>query len=135
VRAFLDTNVLVAAFLTEGACRRVVAEAIAGRFEAWVSEQVLEELERALRRGMRVPSSEAAQARILVRSLSRVAPVPPEVARVCRDSDDDRILAGAQTVRSEVLVTGDKDLLALRPIEGIAILTPADFLRRLGGRA
>ncbi len=133
MRAFLDANVLVAAFLTEGTCRRVVAEAIAGRFEAWVSGQVLEELGKALRREARVPSSTAAQAEVVVRAISRVAPAPREVTRVCRDADDDWIVAAAQGAGSEVLVSGDKDLLALRAIEGMEVLSPAAFLRRLAG--
>jgi predicted nucleic acid-binding protein len=35
--------------------------------------------------------------------------------------------------RADAIVTGDKDLLTLHPFRGIAILTPADYLKT--GRA
>jgi putative PIN family toxin of toxin-antitoxin system len=52
----------------------------------------------------------------------------------CRDPKDDKFLELAVAATAEVIVTGDADLLALHPFRGIAILTPAHFLRReVGG--
>lgn len=50
--------------------------------------------------------------------------------RVCRDPRDDKFLELAVDGRAGVIITGDNDLLALHPFQGIQILTPADFLRR-----
>ena len=47
-----------------------------------------------------------------------------------RDPKDDRFLEAAVNGRADVLVTGDKDLLALHPFRGIAILTPASYVDR-----
>lgn len=46
---------------------------------------------------------------------------------VCRDPDDDFILATAVTGRADCLVTGDKDLLVIRRYETVEIVRPADF--------
>jgi predicted nucleic acid-binding protein len=49
-------------------------------------------------------------------------PVP-----VCRDPDDDNILAAARTAECVAIVTGDKDLTDLKQYEGVRILTPSEF--------
>ena len=50
----------------------------------------------------------------------------------CRDPDDDKFLAAAVLGEADCIVTGDRDLLALDPFEGVAIATPRDFLSTLG---
>jgi putative PIN family toxin of toxin-antitoxin system len=46
----------------------------------------------------------------------------------CRDPRDDKFLEVAVHGRADILVTGDADLLALHPFQGVAILSPAGFL-------
>ena len=46
---------------------------------------------------------------------------------VCRDPEDDAILACALEARVDYLVTGDEDLLELKVFKGIRIVTPRDF--------
>lgn len=50
--------------------------------------------------------------------------------RACRDPDDDKFLAVAVNGRAAFIVTGDRDLLDMHPFAGIAIVTPADYLRQ-----
>ena len=47
--------------------------------------------------------------------------------KVCRDPDDDHILAAAVNAECDFLVTGDKDLLALKKFAGMKIVTPREF--------
>ena len=53
------------------------------------------------------------------------------IVRACRDPRDDKFLEAAVNGRADFVITGDKDLLALQPFAGIAIVTPADYLRSL----
>ena len=53
-----------------------------------------------------------------------VAGVPP---KICRDADDDFILAAAVKAGCDYLVTGDKDLLVLKKVSGLNIVTPREF--------
>jgi len=46
----------------------------------------------------------------------------------CRDSRDDKFLELAVDGKADLIITGDLDLLALNPFEGIAIVTASDFL-------
>ena len=47
-----------------------------------------------------------------------------------RDRKDDKFLELAVNGNAALIITGDKDLLALDPFQGIAIITPASFLKR-----
>jgi len=55
--------------------------------------------------------------------------VPESDEALVRDDSDRVVLRGARTGRSDLLVTGDKDLLEAG-IEDPAVITPADYLRR-----
>jgi putative PIN family toxin of toxin-antitoxin system len=54
----------------------------------------------------------------------------PAPIRACRDPRDDKFLEVAVHGRANLIVTGDEDLLAMNPFQGIAILTPAEYLGR-----
>lgn len=52
---------------------------------------------------------------------------------VCRDVDDDVVLATAVAAGAAMIVTGDQDLLVIGQYAGIDILSPREFLGRLSG--
>jgi uncharacterized protein len=56
-------------------------------------------------------------------------PPPPHPA-VCRDPDDDYLVALARAALVDALVTGDRDLLELEDI-GVAVITPRELVERL----
>lgn len=60
--------------------------------------------------------------------------IPRVRVAVCSDPDDNRILECALEAEAQVIVTGDTDLLRLNPYEGIAIVSPAAFLRQYTGK-
>lgn len=49
----------------------------------------------------------------------------------CRDPKDDKFLSLGINGKATHIVTGDADLLALHPFQGIQILTPVMFLETL----
>ena len=57
----------------------------------------------------------------------------PEIGAVCRDPNDDHVVATALAVNADVIVTGEKDLLALSQYRSIRILTARALLTELGG--
>jgi putative PIN family toxin of toxin-antitoxin system len=46
----------------------------------------------------------------------------------CRDPKDNKFLALALAAEADLIISSDHDLLVLNPWNGIAILTPAEFL-------
>jgi putative PIN family toxin of toxin-antitoxin system len=53
--------------------------------------------------------------------------------QACRDPNDDKFLDVAVNGGADVLITGDADLLALNPYEGIPIITAVDYLAKVRG--
>jgi predicted nucleic acid-binding protein len=56
-----------------------------------------------------------------------------EEITACRDAKDDKFLSLAVSGSASHIVSGDRDLLLLHPLRGIAIVTPQAFLAQLAG--
>ena len=130
MKVFLDTNVLASAATTRGLCADVLREVFA-RHEFLLSDQVLSELGRVLKLKFGEPEELIDSFLwLLQQDTVRVEPaVLPQVE--LGDKDDLGILGAALQGEAEVLVTGDKELLALGRVESLAILSPRQFWERL----
>jgi putative PIN family toxin of toxin-antitoxin system len=130
VRAVFDTNILVAAFVTEGICSKILIRGRKKQFPLIVCPVIFQEFERVLIKKFFATRNEARSALQIVseaiHSVSVVRP-SPLVKYVCRDPDDDAILACALEAGADYLVTGDVDLLELKTFKGIRIVTPRNF--------
>jgi putative PIN family toxin of toxin-antitoxin system len=129
MRVVLDTNVLVSAFIARGACSEVF-ERVITEHQLIVSPWILDELERVLVKKLAMDPGRCGRLMELVRRSGELVDPPPLSLPVCRDSDDDNVLALALTGTAECLVTGDDDLLVLETFEGIPIILPREFLSR-----
>ena len=128
MRVVFDTNVLIAAFLTEGVCSILLVRARRGECELILSTDIIREFERILRKKFSLSQSEISDVRkVLAEATREVCQLVNPIAPVCRDPDDDRILACAREAHAEYLVTGDEDLLVLKRYGTIRIVTPRDF--------
>lgn len=128
MRAVLGTNVLVAAFAAEGICSKILTRGRKRQFHLIASPIILQEFDRVLIKKFSATRNEARSAlRIVSEAIHSVVCPSQSVQSVCRDPDDDAILACALEARADYLVTGDVDLLQLKVFKGIRILTPRDF--------
>lgn len=125
----LDTNVLVAALVAEGLCREVVHRVVRLRCVT-TSRPLLDELDATLQRKFKVTPATAAFLTAFRELVRVVEPATLEQA-VCRDPDDDVVLATAIAARANLIVTGDDDLLVLGTYAGIAIVSPRRLLEVL----
>jgi putative PIN family toxin of toxin-antitoxin system len=86
---------------------------------------ILDELEAVLVETCGWAIDRAAALRAELEAIADVV-TPDEVPRVCRDPDDDQILAIAITGSADALVTGDADLLVLGAHGSVNITSVAD---------
>jgi len=130
VKIVFDTNVLFAAFVTHGVCAGLYEECLScGRIV--VSRFILEELREKLLVKAKLGLSEVRDVLAAVRADAEIVETQLLAAPVCRDAEDDEILATALAAKADALVTGDKDLLVLGWHEGVPILTPREGLELL----
>jgi putative PIN family toxin of toxin-antitoxin system len=132
VRVVFDTNVLYSALTAKGFCEEIVDEAAGPCSIVW-SKPLQQELESLLARRHKIgPATRLAlEAYADVCEFVEPRPLP---SRVCRHKDDDVVLATALAGKARVIVTGNKDLLALKRFRGIRILLPRQFLEFLDRR-
>ena len=128
MRAVFDTNVLLAAFLTEGVCEKLLTRARKNHFDLITCPFILREFERILLKKFSATKQEKETALALIAEASLDMVDPSETpSGACRDRDDDNVLACAMEAAAEYLVTGDKDLLHMKTFKGIRIVTPREF--------
>ena len=126
MRVCLDTNVLVSAFAARGLCADVMRCVLANH-ELIVPAIVLTELERALRTKLKLPGGHIADILAFLRDY-RADPAPAPIPRLkIQDSNDRLIIASALATHAGILVTGDQELVALRSVNALRILSPRGF--------
>jgi len=136
--AVVDASVLVSAFLFPGSIPgRVLKLAGQGAFAMHLTPLLLEETRTALlsaRLRDAYGHDEAAVAAWCadVQEAGNVFDGKlPDIGPACRDPNDDHVIATALAVNAGIIVTGDKDLLALDQFRTVRILTARDFLAEL----
>lgn len=134
MRIVLDANVLVSALISSaGAPAQIVAYWREDKFEVAISTPILHELDRVLhyprlQEHYHLPEKRIRRfLRLLARQAVAVAP-PQSVTVIELDPDDNRYLECAVAAEAEVIVSGDRHLLALGEYQGIQILSPAGFV-------
>lgn len=131
-RIVVDTNVLISRLLLPDSIPgRAVRKAV-DIGQLLVSEGTMAELADVAGRAKFDPYLSIADRQEFIRLLGRIAEMVPilRVVHACRDPRDDKFLEAAVNGRADLILTGDRDLLALDPFLGIAILSPGAYLAR-----
>jgi putative PIN family toxin of toxin-antitoxin system len=141
-RAVIDTNVWASAVLNPaGLPARILEAFLTERFLLVTSEPLLAELTDVLRRPRiarryRISEEDVAELVALLRGQAVLVEVRGDV-KLCRDPDDDVVIATALRGGANALVTRDEDLSRVPELEsalrqlGIAIFTVQRFLHLL----
>src|SRR4030042_825208 len=128
MKAVFDTNVLIAAFLTDGICTKLLTRARRRDFNLILCDGILQEFKRVLKKKFATSPHETSEAlTILSEATQEILGQTDSIVPICRDLDDDLILACAKDAVADYIVTGDEDLLVLKNYEGIKITNPREF--------
>lgn len=130
MRLVFDTNVFVSALLLPDSKPRKALDLALLEGKVLLSFAVLAEVYEVLSRKQFRRYVDEEGIRTFMAALSREAQwIDVDVQiKACRDSKDDKFLELAVSGHATHVVTGDSDLLALNPFQGIQIISPQVFL-------
>ncbi len=126
MKVVLDSNVLVAAFATHGVCNEIFEYCLRNT-SILCSDFITSEVERILLHKIKTPAKKSSE---IIQYLKVHAKwVAPEIENVetLRDPNDQMIIATALTGGADYLITGDKDILILKKVKKVVIISPRDF--------
>jgi putative PIN family toxin of toxin-antitoxin system len=126
VKVVLDTNVIVAAFATQGLCHALL-ELCVDQHEIMISHEILREVEAAFQKKLKVPPSVVKDTTDYLTNHASVQRPKRLTKQTSRDPSDDHILALAQLSQADYIITGDEDLLVLKTYGNIPIVLPRQF--------
>ena len=129
-RVVLDSNIFISALNFGGQPMRVLDMAIAREIDVAISQPLLAEVMRVLRDKFGWAENELADAQAFIRGIAKWVTPTQTLDAVKADPDDNRVLECAVTAPSEVIVTGDRDLLRLKSYGDITIMKAAEFVER-----
>ena len=132
MRIFLDTNVLASSIATRGLCNELL-ESIIREHVLLTCQPVLDELGQVLTDKFLLPEPLVAGFLTLLKTEGRVAASNKALSIPIKDADDIAILACAIGGDAEVFVTGDKELLDLKQVEALPIVSPRQLWLQLAG--
>ena len=137
MRLVLDTNVVTSALLWQGTPYQLL-HAIRQRptLQLYSSAALLDELARVLMRAslhkrLTAIGRQARDVLLDYSAITQIVETAPLTQLVCRDPDDDAVLALARAAQADLIVSGDQDLPTLRQFECIPIVTARTALDRL----
>ena len=138
LQVVIDTNVLLSTLVFKSGAMVAIKQAWqSGDCVPVISRATTEELLTVLRYPKFELDPEQQNA-VLVEYLPHCEPQAEPKTRIklplCRDEDDQAFLLLAAASKADMLVTGDKDVLALSGAVPFEILNPREFLKRLAQR-
>lgn len=139
MRVLFDANIYISYLLPSrqaGTIEAIVEAAVEGAFTLLIPAELVREFSRRVATkeylARRILPEEAAQFMAILEQEAEVVPeIPEPIPTISRDAKDNYLLAHALLARADYLVTGDEDLLVLRKVGEVEIVSPAGFLRVL----
>jgi len=129
-RVVLDTNAIISRLLSPHSTPGHAVDHALFQHHIITSDATLMELADVLSRSKFDRYVTISERQDFLRLFNRIAEriEVVRIIRACRDPRDDKFLELAIEGAADVIVTGDADLLALHPFQGVSIMTPSRFL-------
>lgn len=128
MKVVLDTNIFVSSTFWKGPSHKVVEKALDGKIKVFTSIEILQELDKVLRRDFDETDEMVHRQISLILNYATTIPVSVRLSVVKKDPDDNKILECAVSCAADYIITNDRHLLDLKEYQGIQIVTPKQFL-------
>jgi len=126
VKLLIDTNVIISGITARGHSFEVIKDSTY-RHEIYYTEHLLEEIQRILSTKFSLSNDVINFSIFIIKRDFIKGKTADKIENVCRDPDDNQILADALVNEIEVIITGDGDLLDLKSYKGIKIIRPREY--------
>lgn len=138
MRIVVDVNVLVSATIAPlGIPRAIITAWQDGFLDLVISDGIIAEVEEKLHYSRISTKYHLTEKKIqtvvtLLRTQTEMISISPQaIIKVTGDSEDDYVLATAVSGEVDYLITGDIKMQKLDSYQGVKILSPREFLRKL----
>ena len=130
MKIVIDTNIIISAIFFGGVPLECMNLLLNGVFRACVSDEILDEyLEIYQRFLLKYPNKTLKmQINKIIEHMEIITPTSK--INVCRDPDDNKFIECAVDGHCIYIVSGDKDLLAVKNFDDIEILTLHEFFEK-----
>lgn len=127
MKVFLDTNVIISAFITHGHATELMEYCLINH-KIYTSDLIIKEVKKNLKTKFVYSDEGISEVINFIKSnFINVGKYKKLQETISRDVDDDKVLAAAVFENVDCIVTGDKDLLIIKNYKNISILSPGDF--------
>ena len=134
MRAVIDTNVFVSSFFG-GKPRQIIDLWKDEKMTLCLSDAILDEYIDVLRRiGLKGEDELEELLSLFSRGFNILFTTKtPKIKIIKNDPDDDKFIECAVALKADVVITGDREVLAIKEYMGIRIVTPQQFLEQYRG--
>lgn len=127
MKIVIDTNVFISGIFFRGNPRTIIESIVGGRFDAYVTSEILEEYLEIIDRMLDKKQGKFDK-EILSPLFSSLRIIEGgSKIEVCRDPDDDKFIGCAVDAKALYIVSGDKDLLDIGKYKDVQIITAKEF--------
>lgn len=131
MKAVFDSNIFVSAIaIPGGRSDTAIMSVVNGSVGLVISKEIIQEVLAALARKFSKDAEELSRAAIFLSNLGEIVR-PKTKLKVLEDDPDNRILECAIAGKADVIVTGDKAMLALLEYHGVRIISLRQFIEYL----
>lgn len=128
MRVVFDSNIFIFAFVIPGSiAEKAVARIIDGKDRLVLSKFIIDEILTVLAGKFSRDREAISRTALFLADLGEVTE-PVKKLRILKDDPDNRILECAIAGKADLIVTGDKEILALQEFKGIKIQSLRQYL-------
>ncbi len=122
----VDTNVVVSGLIAKGICFEILEDLIYSHTPL-ITPYIFAECQDVLLNKFHLSKPAIKSLLGVVDRHFKKAVSSTKLLNVCRDPNDNQILADALINKVDIILTGDKDLLTIEVYQGIRIISPKDY--------
>ena len=133
VKIVVDTNLWISFLMSLPTEQRLRQLLLSDKIDILFSRELFDELATTAKRRKFRKYFDTAQVETLLQMLVEIVKIVDvhSVMEICRDSEDNYLLALAQDGNADYLITGDGDLLTLKKLGKTKIVTLTEFEKEL----